>query len=163
MSRHTLPLVVLSLVGVSALGVSTLGVAYAGSRVVRSHGFQHLRAMHGDRADHQAQARAMFEEALGEIDASDAQAAEIMAITDSAHGQLEAMHEGLEAHHDQLEAVFTAPTVDREALEELRLEGLAGVEQASLILVGAIGDVAEVLSAEQRADLVVLAEELHGE
>jgi Spy/CpxP family protein refolding chaperone len=100
---------------------------------------------------------------LDEIDASDDQIAAIEAILDGTHIQLEALHDGFDDHHDQVKAVLVAETVDREALEELRLEAVGVFDQASQLIAGAVGDVGEVLNPEQRAELAELAEELHGE
>lgn len=158
MSRRILPFVVITLVG-----VSSLGVAYAGSRMVRGPGFSHFRAMHGDRADPMAHGRAMLQDVLGELDATDEQSAVILAIADDTHSQLEGLHDGFEDHRARAHAVFTAEVVDRDALEGLRLEALDAFDQASQLIAGTVGDVGEVLSVEQRTELVALAEELHGE
>jgi periplasmic protein CpxP/Spy len=160
MSRRLIPFAVLfTFAGIA--GLST--VAWAGSKVVRGHGFQHFRAMHGPHADHEAQARAMLEDVLGEIDATDEQSVAILAIADDTHGQLEVLHGGLEEHHAQVAAVLTAETVDREAIEELRLDAVAGFDQVTQLVSGAMGDVAELLTVEQRLELAAMAEELHGD
>jgi len=160
MSRRLLPFVVISLVGATTLGVTTIGVAVAGSRVMRGPAFHHL---HGDRADHQARAKAMVQDLLDEVDATAEQSLRIEVILDSAHVELEDLHEGLEDHQEQLKAVFTADSVDAAALEELRLEGLEGFDRVTQIFSGVLLDVGAELSAEQRAELVTLAEELHGD
>jgi Spy/CpxP family protein refolding chaperone len=153
MSRRIIPIVIV-------LGVAGLTtVAFAGSRAVRGHGFHHFHAHH---ADHQERGRAMLADALEEIGASADQQGAILAIADSTHAQLEELHEGLEDHHAQMKAVLTAETVDRAAIEELRLEAVAGFDQASQLLAEALGDAAEQLSAEQRAELAEMAEEMHG-
>jgi protein CpxP len=145
MSRRIIPIVIV-------LGVAGLTtVAFAGSRAVRGHGFHHFHAHH-----------AMLADALEEIGASADQQGAILAIADSTHAQLEELHEGLEDHHAQMKAVLTAETVDRAAIEELRLEAVAGFDQASQLLAEALGDAAEQLSAEQRAELAEMAEEMHG-
>ena len=160
MSRRLIPFAVLFTFA-GLVGLST--VAWAGSKVVRSHGFQHFRTMHGDHADHEAQARAMLEEVLGEIDATDEQTSAILTIADDTHGQLAVLHDGLEEHHEQVAAVLTAETVDRDALEDLRLEAVSGFDQATQLITGAMGDVAEQLSLGQRQELAAMAEELHGD
>jgi len=160
MSRRLLPFAIIGLVGATTLGVTTIGVAVAGSRALRGPMFHH---MHGDRADHQAHAKAMIQDLLGEVGATAEQSAQVGSILDGAHTELELLHGGLEDHHDQLKAVFTAETVDAAAVEELRLEGLEGFDQATRIFSGVLLDVSAVLDAEQRAELVALAEELHGD
>jgi hypothetical protein len=54
------------------------------------------------------------------------------------------------------------PQIDRVALERLREEGLALAEEASRIAVDGVADLAEVLSPEQRAELLELAHRFHG-
>jgi Spy/CpxP family protein refolding chaperone len=54
------------------------------------------------------------------------------------------------------------PEVDKAELERLRLEGLKLADDASRAAVGAMGDFANVLSAEQRAELLDWAARFHG-
>jgi Spy/CpxP family protein refolding chaperone len=49
--------------------------------------------------------------------------------------------------------------VDRAALEELRRAELQLAEQASTRIVTALGDIADALTPEQRAELLKLAEQ----
>ena len=65
-----------------------------------------------------------------------------------------------EQHLAQRQAWLEAlqqPSIDRQALEELRQAKLHLAETASSRLVEALADVAEVLTPEQRAELTVLA------
>jgi len=56
---------------------------------------------------------------------------------------------------------LTQPSVDRAALEQLRRSELELAENASARIVQALADVADVLTPEQRAALVRLAERFH--
>ena len=55
------------------------------------------------------------------------------------------------------------PEIDREALERLRREEIALADQASKLAVGSIADLGEVLTPEQRAELVAFAHRFHAE
>ena len=56
----------------------------------------------------------------------------------------------MRATRKEIHDLLLADTIDRTALETLRAERLADAEQISKNLVGALADVAEVLSPEQR-------------
>jgi Spy/CpxP family protein refolding chaperone len=56
-------------------------------------------------------------------------------------------------------AALTQPTVDRQTLEQLRQAELQLAEAASTRIVQALADVADVLTPEQRVQLVKLAEQ----
>ena len=60
------------------------------------------------------------------------------------------MHARLRATGKELHDLLLADTIDRAALERLRAERLADAERISKNLVGALADVAELLSPEQR-------------
>ncbi len=117
---------------------------------------------HGPDIDHEAMAREIVGDLLSEIDATDTQSAQVEAILEGAHTQLEALHEGHDAHHEQMRAVLTAESVDASAVEELRLEAVDTFDQASQVFATVIVDIGAVLSVEQRAELAELAEEMHG-
>lgn len=69
-----------------------------------------------------------------------------------------------EQHHKNRQAfveALTQPSVDRTALEQLRQAELKLAESASVRIVQALADVADVLTPEQRAALVRLADRFH--
>lgn len=94
---------------------------------------------------------------LKDVGASDAQRKQIREIFDAAHKDLKAQHEEGRKLHDQLEALLTAPTVDANAVEQVRQQLAAQHEAGSKRISQAMVDAAKVLTAEQRAKL---AEEL---
>ncbi len=69
-----------------------------------------------------------------------------------------------EQHHEQgraFAAEMRKPTIDRAAIEELRQQGLELAEEGSRRLVEGLADAAELLTPEQRNELVELVERFH--
>jgi periplasmic protein CpxP/Spy len=99
---------------------------------------------------------------LSEANATPEQQARIHDIVQAATRDLQALH----ARHDQarsaLHALITAPNIDRQRLEQLRVEHLAAIDQASVRCLTALADAAEVLTAEQRARLATAMQKRHG-
>jgi protein CpxP len=96
---------------------------------------------------------------LKRIGASDAQQRQIMAILDAQfakHAGMAAVHRQI---HQELLAALTGPTVDRAAIEAVRADVVSRLDQGSKDLAQALGDMAEVLTPAQRAQLAQLAQQ----
>ena len=85
-----------------------------------------------------------------EIDATEEQQNRITALVTAAAKDLKPVHDRLRATGKEIHDLLLADPIDRTALEKLRAERLAEAETISKNLVGALADVAEVLSPEQR-------------
>jgi protein CpxP len=127
----------------------------------RGHGFGHGAPAFDD----PEQARAHIEGHVGffldRLDASPAQKERIVEILTGSLGDFHALRERHRERHDEILDVFTAPEIDRAAIEALRERELALAEDASESLAAALADVAEVLTPEQRAELRQWAELWH--
>ena len=91
---------------------------------------------------------------LGRVDASEDQEARIVAIVNES---IDGMAKGASEHHarrDALKELFAQPEIDREALETMRKAEMELADALSAQLLSAMADVAEVLTLEQRAELV---------
>jgi protein CpxP len=90
-----------------------------------------------------------------EIDATEEQKQKLTAIfLGAANDLLPLRAEMMESRHaGELVGLLTAPTVDRAAIEAFRAEKLALAEQASRRIAAALGEAAEVLTPEQRAEI----------
>jgi Spy/CpxP family protein refolding chaperone len=73
------------------------------------------------------------------------------------------VHQQHKQLHDQLMSAFAADTVDPAAIEKLRVQVTALVDQGSQIFSKALLDAAAVLSAQQRQTLVQHLQEMHGQ
>jgi Spy/CpxP family protein refolding chaperone len=120
------------------------------------HGFAH--------SPEQARERAAFgvEWAFRAVDATEAQRADGKAVVERLVDQLIPLAERHRAHREAVARELVQPQIDRAALEQLREEGMAMADEASRIAVDGVADLAEVLSPEQRAELLELLHRFHG-
>jgi Spy/CpxP family protein refolding chaperone len=95
---------------------------------------------------------------LNKLNASDAQRAEIKTIVAATLQDLAPVRDEHRQHREAFLAALTQSNVDRAALEDLRRAELQLAETASNRIVTALADVADVLTPEQRAELVKMAE-----
>jgi periplasmic protein CpxP/Spy len=85
-----------------------------------------------------------------ELDATADQQVKIANIAKAAVGDLRALREKAQAARTQAVTLLTAPTIDRTAIERLRVEQIGLAETASKRIAQALTDAAEVLNPEQR-------------
>lgn len=98
---------------------------------------------------------------LDDIGASQEQETRIWAIIDRTRADLRPVGRGFRDTREQLAAILAAPTIDRAALEKLRTERVAAMDDASKKAVSALTEAAEVLTPEQRAKLVAEMKQRH--
>ena len=94
-----------------------------------------------------------------EIDASDAQQTQLVALITELAGEMMPLREKMLADREEVIKLLTAPVVDRAALEALRTTKLAEADEVSKKLVDAVADAAEILTAEQRKTVAERVEE----
>jgi protein CpxP len=97
-----------------------------------------------------------------EIDASDAQKAQIEPLVKQAVSDLVPLHAQLHTAHAQALNALTQTTIDRDSLEAARVQHLQLAEQGSKRLVQLIADVGEVLTPTQRKTLADRLQHMHG-
>jgi Spy/CpxP family protein refolding chaperone len=95
-----------------------------------------------------------IERMLEEIDATPEQEEKLEAIMDKLHDDVRPIMRGFRDTRDDVAKLLGAATIDREAAEKLRAERIAAADEASRKLTTALLDAAEVLTAEQRAELL---------
>jgi protein CpxP len=91
---------------------------------------------------------------LKRVEASAEQRQQVQSIVQKAVTDLAPVTEAHRNNRQAWRAALTQPTVDRQALEALRQADVQLVDTASTRLVGAIAEVAQVLTPEQRATLL---------
>jgi periplasmic protein CpxP/Spy len=97
-----------------------------------------------------------------EIDATDAQKAQIGPLVKQAVNDLMPLHSQLQSAHSHAMQALQQPTVDRASLEAARAEHLQLADEASKRIVQLFGDVGDVLTPAQRQALAEHLEHLHG-
>lgn len=103
----------------------------------------------------------MLKHLYAEIDATDAQKAQITPLVKQAVDDLLPMHTQLQAAHEQAIQALTQNAVDRPALETARVAHLQLADQASKRLTQLLADVDEVLTPDQRSALAAHLKEMH--
>jgi Spy/CpxP family protein refolding chaperone len=136
--------------------------AVAGAAGMGACGFHHgMMAGPHSAADVSEHVDHMLKHLYVEIDATDAQKAQITPMVKQAVSDLLPMHAQLQAAHAQAVQALTQDTVDRSALEAARLSHLQLADQASKRLVQLLGDVDEVLTPAQRSALAAHLKQMH--
>jgi Spy/CpxP family protein refolding chaperone len=153
------------LTGLAALAaVAPRASAY---RALTGHGFGgHGRHVFGaqmlkDPAAAKQHAGMAVEWALRGVDATEEQKQQARRITDRLVDQLGPVVETHREHREAMARELAKPEIDREALERLRKEEIALADQASRLAVASIADLGEVLTPEQRAELIAFAHRFH--
>ncbi|MEO8718829.1 MAG: Spy/CpxP family protein refolding chaperone [Burkholderiales bacterium] len=85
-----------------------------------------------------------------EIDATPAQQQKLEPIVKQASKELMPLREQVREARRQGMELLSAPSIDRAAIERLRVEQIGAADEASKRFVRALSDVAEVLTPEQR-------------
>jgi protein CpxP len=127
-------------------------------------GWHHGMMMDGTHsaADVSAHVDHMLKHFYVEIDATDAQKAQIGPLVKQAVNDLLPLHAQLHAAHADAMQALAKPTVDRTSLEAARVEHMQLAEQASKRIVQLLADVGDVLTAPQRKALADHLESMHG-
>ena len=120
-------------------GMTWSAVAYSG------------KSWHGDKFERFVEWK--IDDMLDEVDATDDQRTQVHAIATAAIADMGEFREFKREGRQALVEALTQETIDREALEALRLRKLETADRASQRLVTALADVAEVLTPAQRAEL----------
>jgi len=99
---------------------------------------------------------------LRSVSATDEQKQKTKQITDRLVDQVRPLVERHRALHEAMVAELAKPEIDRAAIEKLRQDGMALADEASRIALSGVEDIADVLTPEQRKELIELGRRLHG-
>jgi Spy/CpxP family protein refolding chaperone len=91
---------------------------------------------------------------LGSVDATEEQKDEIQAIIESAGTEIGPLVEDFRDTREEAKALLGAETIDRAAFAKLREDALAAADAVSERAMTAFLDAAEVLTPEQRTELI---------
>jgi Spy/CpxP family protein refolding chaperone len=147
------------------LGITALVVvagfagAFASNAFSHGPGFGPGHWRHGgmhrpfDPARAEERADRMVRHLAVEVDATNEQQDKLRAIVKAAVKDLAPMHDKAHAARVKARELLTQPSVNRSEIERFRTEHLALADAASKRIAQAVGDAAEVLTAEQRRKL----------
>jgi len=140
----------------------TIG-AVVSAAAVGMAGWQHGSMMDGmhSAAEVDAHVDHMLMHFYVEIDASDAQKAQISPLVKQAVNDILPLHSHLQAARTQAMQALTQTTIDRSSLETARQAHLQLADQASKRMVQLVGDVGDILTPTQRESLAAHLEQMH--
>jgi len=141
--------------------VSTSSQVSAAGRWWSAAGHGHQRVDFLDAGIARERADLAIELILGRVEATPEQSDAVKAIVGESISALLPLAEEHRANRGSFRTELARPTLDRVAIEELREAELQLADQASRQMVKALVDAAEVLTAEQRNELIELASLLH--
>jgi Spy/CpxP family protein refolding chaperone len=163
-------------------GGALAGLAALGAAMPRAMAFHGLSALHGSLGhagfgggrsgfalamlkDPQAakeHAAMAVEWALRGVSGTDEQKQQARRISDAFVDGLVPLAQEHHDHHKALVRELSKPQLDRAAIERLRQQELELADRASRLALGSVEDFADVLTPEQRADLIAFARRMHG-
>ncbi len=120
------------------------------------HGWGHRHGWHSGPMDAEESARRIdkaVEWVLSDVGASAEQKTRVAAIAKQAAAELAPIRDRHRAARREAVDLLAAPAIDRAAIERLRAEQMRSADEASRRLSGALVDIAEALTPEQRAAL----------
>jgi protein CpxP len=153
-SRHTLIAFV-----AGAAAVAGLGAAWGGAMGVCAHGMM-MGGTHSA-ADMSAHIDHVLKHLYVEIDATDAQKAQIGPLVTQAVSDLQPLHAQLATAHANAIQALTQNPIDRASLETARAQHLQLADQASKRFTQLIADVGDVLTPAQRKALADHLTKMH--
>jgi Spy/CpxP family protein refolding chaperone len=129
-------------------------------RASHGHGGWHRHGVH-DAETASERAESATDWLLNRINASEEQRQQVKGIVQEAVQELLQIREQHHQHKQTWLEALAQPTIDRAALEQLRSTELQLADTASHRLVDTLADIADVLTPEQRSELIALATRLH--
>lgn len=105
---------------------------------------------------------AMVRWMLADVNATEAQQQQIATIVSTTMTELAPLRQKHFEARRQAAEILAKPSVDRAALEALRIQEMAAADQVSKRITQSIADAAEVLSPEQRSQLVERMQRMRG-
>lgn len=138
---------------IAAAVVAAIGATGVAGASFAGEGFGHGgRGQHGMRNIDPEMAAKHIEKMVERIapDATPQQKARLADIAKSAFADLKPLHAKFREDRKRAHDLLMAPTIDRVALEQLRVEQIQRADVASKRILAAVADAAEVLTPEQR-------------
>lgn len=139
---------------VIALGLFAVSAAFAGG------GWGGHCGAHAN-MDPEAKASFVAERIANHADADAEQQEAIEAVLSGFFADMDTMKAEKETFRAQARDLLTAETIDADALQALRADGMKTADDASVQAIDALAEIAAILTPEQRADLADDWERMH--
>jgi Spy/CpxP family protein refolding chaperone len=136
--------------GIALVALAGAGIAAAQSGDFGRGGGHFMHSSWGGRGF----AERRLDYVLEAIKATPEQSEKIKTIVGNARDDMRATREGFVDARDRFADILGAATIDRAAAEKLRSERVQAIDEASKKLAAAMLDAAEVLTPEQRSELL---------
>ena|SRR5690349_4058590 len=150
----------LAFIAGAGLSAGVAALAQTGGMAAIHHGM--MMSGSGNPADMAAHVDHVLKHLYVELNATDAQKAQIDPLVKQAMTDLMPLHAQAQSAHTQFLQALTQPTLDPNSLEAAREAHMQLAEQASKRFVQLIGDVGNVLTPAQRQALADHLQKLHG-
>ncbi len=150
----------LAFIAGAGLSAGVAALAQTGGMAAMHHGM--MMSGSGNPTDMAAHVDHVLKHLYVEINATDAQKAQIDPLVKQAMTDLMPLHAQAQSAHTQFFQALTQPTLDPNSLEAAREAHMQLAEQASKRFVQLIGDVGNVLTPAQRQALANHLQKLHG-
>jgi Spy/CpxP family protein refolding chaperone len=98
---------------------------------------------------------------MNRIEATAEQRQQVQTLVRGAVQDLAPVREQHQAHRQAFLEALQQPSIDRNTIEELRRAELQLAETASSRFINALADIADILTPEQRVELLTLAQRFH--
>ncbi len=128
--------------------------SFMGHAQMQGHGPGQHGGMDGQRGSFGFGPERFIDRALGQVNATPEQKQKVTQIAQNAFSEMRPLREQRRAVQTQLATLLKAETIDRAALDKLRMEQITTAETVTKRLGQAIAEAAEVLSPAQRQQLV---------
>jgi protein CpxP len=148
-------------IGGAVLGLLALLIG-AGYVVARSDGWRHGWGGHMSSEPLAARVEHGVKHLLADSDATAEQKEQVAAILQAAAADVQALHDQHVDAHKQIHEILSAESIDRVRLENLRADQMGLADQASKRIIEGVADAAEVLTVQQRTQLLQSMEKHHG-
>ncbi len=137
-------------------GLSAVALLGAAAGATHAFAMPHGDGWSAERMEHRA------DHMLKRVDATPDQLTKVHAIIEAAAKDVAPIKASLKGTHEKLRALLAAPKLDTAAIEALRAQRVAAMDQISRRMTTAVEDAANVLTPEQRQKLAAIDTE-HGE
>jgi protein CpxP len=137
-------------------GLSAVALLGAAAGATHAYAKPHGDGWSAERMEHRA------DRMLKRVDATPDQLTKVHAIIEAAAKDVAPIEASMSGTHDKMRALLAAPKIDTAAIDALRAQRTAAMDQISVRMTKALEDAANVLTPDQRVKLAAIDTEHAG-